>query len=51
MLERDIKVFPEEENQYHCQCNKNLSEEKKQGLVEYGRTYYVKLVTINNYWK
>ena len=45
MLEKDNKVFLEEGNQGHCHCNKNLSEEIKQGIVEYGRNYYVTFVT------
>ena len=39
MLEKDNKVFLEEGIQCLCHCNKNLSEEIKQGIVEYGRNY------------
>ena len=28
-------------DQYHCECNKNLSEEKKQKHVECMRNYYL----------
>ena len=31
----------EGKSQYHCEHNKNISEEQKQKLVEYMRSYYL----------
>ena len=31
----------EKKSQYHCECNKNLSEEQKQKLVEHMRNHYL----------
>ena len=45
-LKIDIKIFLKKKkkgkkDQYHCECNKNLSEEKKQKHVECMRNYYL----------
>ena len=39
----DIKIFLKKKKncQYHCDWNKNLSEEEKQKKVEYMRNYYL----------
>ena len=42
---KDIKIFLKKKkgkkDQHHCECNKNLSEEKKQKHVECMRNYYL----------
>ena len=35
------KKDKEKKLQYHCEHDKNLSEEQNQRLVEYGRNYYL----------
>ena len=36
----DIKIL-QKKNQHHRECNKNLSEEQKQKVVEYRKNYHI----------